>query len=272
MANKKRHNSAKKPATTATGEKAGSGAKKWILGVVATVLGALLVAWMSPLPGVIKEKFFPGDAIDLAVAENLGSCTSFGPTTKKIEDVQAPPTDTAADSDEKYASWAHANNLATLDQNKVMVNITGRDDKPVTITGIRFVVTDRKPALTSQIMSNECGSSTEGKFAVVDLDQNPPKITQSTSVPRTWGDDEWRTTPLTFPYKVTAQDTEPLLLIAETKQCECQWKAYISWAVGDRTGTSEVGYKGQPFHTSASSNMHEYVRYNSETARWATCC
>ncbi|MEU5259322.1 hypothetical protein [Amycolatopsis sp. NPDC021455] len=261
--NQKQRKNGKKTTKSSPPEQA-SGGRKWLVGVLATAVAALLVAWLTPLPAYIKDKFFPDDPIDVAVQQDITSCTPFG-ITKPLDKVTPPPAEGG-----DLVAWSHANDLAELGWTKVLVNVSGKSDKTVTITGIKFTVTERKPPLTGPSISKDCGGETTGRFVVVDLDQSPPKIIQSTSIPRTWGDDDWRTTELKFPYKVTDKETEPLLIIAKTEKCECRWSAQVSWSFGDRSGSKAIDYQGQPFHTSAEPGRYDSHWYDDSKHQWVS--
>jgi hypothetical protein len=138
----------------------------------------------------------------------------------------------------------------------------------LSVTGIRFAVLERKPPIKGVSLSNQCGDETIARFAVVDLDREPPIITESTSKEMGWGDERWRTSPLKFPYEVTDKETETLLLIAKTDNCECYWKASISWTIESTSGTSVIDYKGQPFHTSAATSLGENYQYDESMRSW----
>ncbi|OLZ55186.1 hypothetical protein BS329_03940 [Amycolatopsis coloradensis] len=167
-----------------------------------------------------------------------------------------------------YAAWAQDNDVAEIDWSKVLVTVKSTSEKPVSITGIDFLVSERKPAIKGVTLGLGCGSETTARFAVVDLDQNPPQITESTSKEMMWGDENWRTSPLRFPYTVSDKETESLLLIAKTDACECRWKARLRWSNGETAGVSVIDYKGKPFHTSGSAGLQDSYIYNDTAKQW----
>lgn len=228
-----------------------------------TNTGSAAPATPSASDGV---KLAPKDAISLTVQSEGNACTPYG-TSKPATQISAPPRFNDMDAD--YAVWAQDNDLAELEWSKALITVKSTSEKPVSITGLDFVVTDRKPANLAAALGGQCGSETTARFAVVDLDQNPPQITESTSKVMQWGDPSWRTSPLQFPYAVSDKETESLLLIAKTGACECRWKALLRWSNGETTGTSVIDYKGKPFHTASGTNYpgDRYV-YNETSKRW----
>ena len=145
-----------------------------------------------------------------------------------------------------------------------MVTIRSTSDRPVTITGLAVSANARKPALSGTSLSNGCGGPTYGRYAEIDLDQEPPKIVASTTVPRAVSDDDgWRATPLKFPYVVTDTESETLLLYAVTTQ-NVAWTASLSWTDGQRSGTATIDDEGRPFETDSGVNAVHYTRFGSD--------
>ncbi|OXM54947.1 hypothetical protein CFP75_02065 [Amycolatopsis alba DSM 44262] len=207
----------------------------------------------------------PKDPVSLTVESVATSCTWYG-TSRPVTQVGAPPQ--RGDMNADYAAWAQDNDVAEIGWSKVLVTVKSTSEKPVSITGIDFLVSERKPVIKGATLGGGCGSETTARFAVVDLDQNPPRITESTSKELTWGDENWRTSPLRFPYTVSDKETESLLLIAKTDACECRWKARLRWSNGETTGSSVLDYKGKPFHTSGSAGLRDSYIYNDTAKQW----
>ena len=192
--------------------------------------------------------------VSKTVQRDEGMCTSYAIPGSPSEHNPPPTSD-------NWSKWALQQGGAELFATKVLVTVKGLTQNPITVTGLRFIATSRqKPQRQFQI-SNECGDATAGRFAVVDLDQDPPRVTESSSVPRVWGDEEWRTTPLKFPYTITDQESESILLIAQTTQY-VEWYAELSWTDGETSGTEKVDSNGEVFRT-ASSNAGPYVEISN---------
>ena len=162
--------------------------------------------------------------------------------------------------------WAILQGGADFSASKVLVTIRGTTKSPVTVTRVRIHIVERKPALAGSVVANGCGGTIDARYAEFDLDSNPPRISSSSSVPVMWGGDDWRATPLKFPYQVTDTESESLLLIGTTNEYAA-WTASLSWTDGNKSGVEKIDYEGEPFRTSDSRNATEYVRVGSS---WKT--
>ncbi len=236
--------------------------KGWILGVLSAVVAALLVIWLTPLPGAIKARFWPTGAITFTVDRELGDCVTYVFEKPFQELSPPPPTDPGTDI-AAWSNWALSQGAAEEYRSKVLVTVRSSSSRPVTVTGLTISVAGRRPALNGTSLSNGCGGPSYGRYAQIDLDKDPPRIVASTSVPREVGDDGWRTTPLQFPYVVTDIETETLLLYAETTQ-NVRWTATLSWTDGERSGTELIDHDGIPFETDAGTNAAHYLRMGGD--------
>lgn len=236
--------------------------RAWTLGVLASVVATLLVLWLTPLPGAIRARFWPGSAITFTVDREMGDCVTyvFERPMHELSPPQPsqPGTDTAA-----WSEWALSQGAAEVYGSKVLVTIRSTSNRPVTVTGLTVNAVARKAALSGTSLSNGCGGPTYGRYAEIDLDQAPPKIVASTNIPRRVGDEGWRTTPLKFPYVVTDTESETLLLYAVTTQ-NVEWVAALSWTNGERSGVAKIDHDGHPFETDAGTNAIQYTRLGSE--------
>jgi hypothetical protein len=154
---------------------------------------------------------------------------------------------------EEWAAWGPRLGGADADRTVVTVVIKSKTPQPVIVTNLEFVVTSRKPPMRGTLVSNQCGGPVEARYALADLDQNPARIVAGSATAATVGGIEWRVNPLRFPYEVTDTETETLLLVGRTENCECMWEARLSWSNGEASGTETIDFGGKPFHTSAIS-------------------
>jgi hypothetical protein len=193
--------------------------------------------------------------ITLTVSREKTICNSYI-IPSPIEDVGPPPNADASST--AWSDWALGKGGADLDWTKVLITVRGTGKNPVTITGLAISIKDEGPPLDGSYLEHPCGSETVGRYAEIDLDQTPPRIETSSSVPITWGDDAWRATPLQFPYTVTDTDSESLLIIGKTRQYRA-WTASISWTDGQSSGTEIIDYQGKPFKTTSHANAQGYI-------------
>lgn len=225
------------------------GWNKPLVGAISAICVAVVIAWVTPVGPRLWSLMFPGPTLTASVVFPDGECGSF----------VVPTSSEAATTDVDFgtAEWAARNDAAQAspyapDQgtSKVLFTITGYEDRPVTITGltIRTNIQSEKPA-TGEHLSLNCGDATIARYAEVDLDARPPRVTGSSSTEITWGD--MVTSPLRFPYDVDSRDTESLLLIASTGGY-VEWSAVVDWSDGRSSGRLIIDNDGEPFRTVVS--------------------
>ena len=220
---------------------------KGIWTAVSGVLAALVVAWLTPMGPWLWGKWFPPDTVSVSISYPRGQCSSF----IVPENSDAPSSGSAVGTPE----WAAGNGAAQADPfypgkgtGLVLVTISAKDSRPVTVTSLEFNVIEKKPGpLRGRYVENPCGEETVARYAEVDLDADPPQITASSAEVVSWGD--YNVTPLRFPYKVTDEESENLLLIGSTGGY-VEWTATIGWSDGEDSGQVTVDNDGEPLRTS----------------------
>lgn len=135
---------------------------------------------------------------------------------------------------------------------KLIINITGATDSPVTIKRISFSALATKPQVIERIViSGQCGDATVGRFIEVNVDESPPKILATNSDPNgIWGGEPVDLTPIRFPYTVKNGDSEPFYVIAESHQY-VEYNARIDWMYEGKSGSTIVDDHGKPFRIAA---------------------
>ncbi|MFD9551722.1 hypothetical protein ACFWBG_30445 [Nocardia salmonicida] len=132
---------------------------------------------------------------------------------------------------------------------RVQLSLQGTGPTPVTITSLDTEVVNRTPGpVKGTLVSGQCGSSTVGRLAEIDVDTDPPKIVRSNRDPdQTWGS-ETNTTPLQFPYRVSSTDPELLLIIVNKRSTDTiSYRLHIGWTDGTHSGTKVIDDHGTPF-------------------------
>jgi hypothetical protein len=235
---------------------------KWIFAATAAGAATIIAGVVVATPGWIREKVDPQSKITFTAQRERLSCTPYV-IPKRINEVSDPPTD---NSETGWSDWALRLGGAEMDRTKVLVTLRGRGTQSVTVTGLTFSVSERGRPLSGSLVDPACGDETVARYAEVDLDQDPPRIVASSSVETSWGGEEWRATPLKFPYVVSSSQSESLLIIARTKQYRA-WTAALSWTDGEKTGKDIIDFGGKPFKTSAATNTESYS-WNYSDGRW----
>lgn len=230
---------------------------KWFAGVAAAALATVLVGWLGGAPGMVKDLLdgptAPVKPILLSIKREAYGCGTRYVIPKPVGEIGVPPSRDSPTLSEEWAAWGPRLGGADAFRTQVTVVIKSRTPQPVIVTSLEPVVTSRKPPMRGTLVTNQCGGAVEARYALADLDQNPPKIVAGSEKPAIVGGNEWRASPLRFPYKVTDTETETLLLVGQTENCECMWEAKLSWSSGEASGTETIDFGGKPFHTSAIS-------------------
>lgn len=141
------------------------------------------------------------------------------------------------------------------DESLVAVAVVAGKRGPITITDITVDVQLRKAPLEGRSRSAPCGDQEPAAYIQFDLDEEPPRTVASSRESRLIGDDEWRLTPMSYPWVVAGDVPVVLLMSATTQECYCQWVAVIHWQVDGESGTTVVDNDGEPFEVTASSNI-----------------
>ncbi|WP_338760210.1 helix-turn-helix transcriptional regulator [Nocardia vulneris] len=149
-----------------------------------------------------------------------------------------------------YGAWVNTHDAALNGSNLVQVSITGTGPEPVIITGLHAEIIDRVTGPLKGIRVNgQCGSPIKARYADFDLDTTPPKIVGSNADPAQYlAEDQFSTSPLTFPYKISNTDPELLLIAAKSPRKDTvSYRLYLDWTNGKTNGTITLDDNGKPF-------------------------
>ncbi|WP_371663389.1 helix-turn-helix domain-containing protein [Streptomyces sp. NBC_00280] len=170
---------------------------------------------------------------------------------------QVPPPPTAQDA----GPWAASQHAVHGGDTNVEISVQGRTSTAVVLEALRVRVVGRSdPAEgTAYSMDQGCGGSITPRSFSVDLDKDRP-IARSAP-----GNDMGTPIPaVRFPYRVSAQDPEVLLVTARTVACDCRWYLELDWSSQGRTGTVRIDDAGRPFRTSGTKGLPRYWYENRE--------
>lgn len=231
--------------------------RKWIGGVIGTILLAAAVAFAGGLGNKAAEGV--GDSeiapISYSVEEQSTHCFSdtFLPESAAHEVLEKK-----ADPGVELMKLDPA--AAAVERDMVQVAIQGESERKVTLTGIEFHV-ESSPAPEGSTFSFPCGSALVGRALVVDLDTVPPRITASSAeVGETLGTYEGRpiSQPIRFPWTVSLTDPLLLHIIGTTDRCYCTWTAEIPWVSGSKRGVIRVDNEGEGFRVISKDDVESY--------------
>lgn len=164
---------------------------------------------------------------------------------------QVPPPPVEQDAE----AWAAAHDALHGRQTRVQIAVQGRTSTAVVLEALRVRIVSRgHPAPGSAYaMDQGCGSDLRPRRFTVNLDIDRPIARPNA------GADSGHTVPaMHFPYLVSAQDPEVLLVAATTQTYDARWYLELDWSSQGRTGTIRIDDRGRPFHTTSVKGTPHY--------------
>ncbi|MFF5025773.1 helix-turn-helix domain-containing protein [Streptomyces collinus] len=164
---------------------------------------------------------------------------------------QVPPPPVQQDA----GRWAATQGAVHGHQTMVQVSVQGKSSTAVVLTALRVRVVSRGTPVagTAYDMEQGCGGGLTPRDFSVDLDIDRP-IAHARP-----GNDGGKALPaVRFPYRVSAEDPEVLLVTATTDAYDCAWYLELDWSSQGRSGTVRVNDHGRPFRTSGIKGLPRY--------------
>ncbi|MEU6810368.1 helix-turn-helix transcriptional regulator [Streptomyces sp. NPDC046831] len=175
------------------------------------------------------------------------------------EPAQVPPPPLPQDA----GVWAATQGAVHGRQTMVQISVQGKSSTAVVLEGLRVRVVSRGTPVTgtTYAMDHGCGGDLTSGELSVNLDVSRP-----IARPRP-GNDGGRPLPR-FPYRVSAEDPEVLMVTAATEAYDCEWYLELDWSSQGRTGTVRIDDHGRPFRTSSIKGLpHYWYGTNSQGLR-----
>lgn len=166
---------------------------------------------------------------------------------------QVPPPPAPGDA----AAWAASQRAVQGRTTDLRISVRGRGSAAVVLEALHVRVVNRTtPAARRGIaysLYEGCGAVLVPRYFSVNLDMHRPL---ARSMP---GNDPDGPAPaLGFPYRVSLQEPEVLLLSARTETCTCDWYLELDWSSQGRTGTVRIDDHGRPFRTTSIEGLPHY--------------
>lgn len=231
------------------------------------MLVGVLIAWISGAGSWLVDRLFPGPLI--TAEAYYSSCETYVVPGEIDRSDPAPPVG-------EQAEWAlarggaHAVTYADAPQrgtSEIVVTVAGYEERPVTITGLRFIVAERRDEpLNGTVVVDPCGGAGSFRFVEANLDETPPTVTDSSAFD--FGERPEDVTPLKFPYLVKKDETETLKLSVYTEGY-VEWTATLSWSDGSTSGILRIDDEGRPFRVSAQPPSAPHILSVNES--WEEC-
>ncbi|MGW3094866.1 helix-turn-helix domain-containing protein [Streptomyces sp. NPDC001102] len=178
-----------------------------------------------------------------------GGCGHDYVIDKPPADVPPPPVQQDA------GTWAATQGAVHGRQTLVQVSVQGRSSTAVVLEALRVRIVGRGQPLTgnSYAMDQGCGGELTPRSFTVNLDADRPVARPAD------GADSAHTIPAVhFPYRVSAQDPEVLLVDATTRAHDARWYLELDWSSQGRKGTIRIDDHGRPFHTTGIADLPRY--------------
>ncbi|MEU0008248.1 hypothetical protein ABZ079_29335 [Streptomyces sp. NPDC006314] len=194
----------------------------------------------------------------------LNGCGETYVVDKPPQQVPPPP------HSEDIAAWVASQRAVHGDTTDVRITVQGRGSAAVVLEALHVRVTNHAaPAAGRGIaysLSDSCGAGLVPRFFSVDLDAHQP-------LARSRPGDNGEGTPIPaidFPYRVSLQEPEVLVVSALTESCTCDWYLDLDWSSQGRTGTVRIDDHGRPFHTTSTKGLpgYRYDRIYHHPGRW----
>jgi transcriptional regulator with XRE-family HTH domain len=162
------------------------------------------------------------------------------------------------------AGWVRS--MRAVDGGRTMVRVTvqGKEQRATVLQSLRVRVAARRAPAPGNLyrMDSGCGGSLTPRQFAVDLDKPRP-----VARPEDGADENGPLPAVSFPYRVSAEDPEILLVSADSVNCDCDWYLELDWRSGDRTGTVRIDDNGRPFRTSGTRGRTAHL-YDPGTGAW----
>ncbi|MEU6552790.1 transcriptional regulator, partial [Streptomyces sp. NPDC046915] len=167
---------------------------------------------------------------------------------------QVPPPPVQQDA----AAWAATQGAVHGRQTMVQISVQGRSSTAVVLEALRVRVVGRgNPAPgTVYEMDQGCGGDLTPRSFTVNLDADRPIARPKDGADA--ADTEHTIPAVHFPYRVSAEDPEVLLVDATTQTHDARWYLELDWSSQGRTGTIRIDDHGRPFHTTSTKGMPRY--------------
>ena len=144
--------------------------------------------------------------------------------------------------------------VRSVEGGTVEVSIQGESQRTITLTGIEFTVEPRPRPSGGVAIHGQCGDAGVGYTIQVDLDSNPPRITDAMfAMPGK------KTRPITFPWRVSLSDPLLLYVSPHSDRCDCEWSARIPWVSGSKRGVITIDDGGRGFPVVSGEGLPSYL-------------
>lgn len=170
---------------------------------------------------------------------------------------------------EDIAAWIGSQRAVHGGTSGVQITVQGRGSAAVVLEALHVRVVNRAAPAADRgsvyVLDDGCGAGITPRFFSVDLDAHQSLVR---SMP---GDDAGTKIPaIDFPYRVSLQEPEVLMVSALNESCTCDWYLNLDWSSQGRTGTVRIDDNGRPFRSTSTKGLpgYRYDRVYHQPGRW----
>ncbi|MFF3327786.1 helix-turn-helix domain-containing protein [Streptomyces sp. NPDC002889] len=168
--------------------------------------------------------------------------------------------------EQNAGAWAATQGAVHGRQARVQISVQGRSSTAVVLEAlhVRIVSRGNPAAGSAYAMGQGCGGDLTPRRFTVNLDVDRP-----IARPKDGADSEHTIPAVHFPYRVSAEDPEVLLVDTTTQTYDARWYLELDWSSQGRTGTIRIDDHGRPFHTTSIKGMPHYWYGTNDTGERA---
>ncbi|MGW0581262.1 hypothetical protein ACWD25_36170 [Streptomyces sp. NPDC002920] len=194
----------------------------------------------------------------------LSGCGEAYVVAKPPRQVPPPP------HPEDIAAWVASQQAVHGGATGVRITVQGRGSAAVVLEALHVRVVNRVTPAAGRgsvySLSDGCGAGITPRFFSVNLDAHQP-------LARSMPGDNAAGTPIPaidFPYRVSLQEPEVLVVSALNESCTCDWYLDLDWSSQGRTGRVRIDDHGRPFRTTSTKGLpgYRYDRIYYHPGRW----
>ncbi|WP_435859317.1 helix-turn-helix domain-containing protein [Streptomyces neyagawaensis] len=171
---------------------------------------------------------------------------------------------------EDVAAWVDSQRAVHGGPTGLQITVQGRGSAAVVLDALHVRVVNRAaPAADRGIvysLSDGCGAGIVPRYFSVNLDAHQPL---ARSVPGDNGSGT-KIPAVNFPYRVSLQEPEVLVVSTLNESCTCDWYLELAWSSQGRTGTVRIDDHGRPFRSTSTKGLtgYRYDRVYYSPGRW----
>jgi hypothetical protein len=213
--------------------------------VVAAVVGAIILHRLLPSPADQPTPVIPSPTTTTTTTRAATPAPEADPPLENIVPPEDSPITVSPPIRVKQCDQVILASGVVVDGTTTTftLNVAGKTDTPVTLTGIEVSVSKRvKP--TGNYLNCQ-GTGEIVSFFGVDLDRSPPPVVFQPGR----GANHALGPALDFPMHVTVKDPQTIEVEASTYGYDCTWTMGLEWTVDGHTHTYLVDDHGAPFRT-----------------------